>query len=210
MKFQKLMMVSFATAALALSACSGDDGGDDDGTVTPPPNAPTLGTQIDRSGRPAISTALIAVLEADDGMKGTAKDAYNAAGPSAWSSFAGEIAANLAVYDSLDTDCGNQLLNGVGTATNAADRYMTLAGALADDRLYVNASVATCTQYFAAELTATGVADLSADCGGRAPSYDVIDVTYSALAVGAISGAGDGIDADDASHDNNVFPFLAN
>lgn len=210
MNITKLMTTSFLAFGLALGACSGDDDDGDD-TVIPnnPPAAPSLGAQIDRNGRAAVSTALIAVLETDDTAKGNAKDAYNAALPSTWSSFADQIAGNLAIYDGLDTMCGNQLLAGAGTSSTASDAYGALAGALADDRLYVNSAASSCATYFAVELTATGVADLSADCGGRTPIYDVVDVTYSAVAIGMVSGVGDGIDADDGSHVPNVFPFLA-
>ena len=58
--------------------------------------------------------------------------------------------------------------------------------------------------YFGVEL---GIAN---ECGGRAPLYDVIDVTFSALALGDVTGVGDGVDADDnPDHSNTGFPFLA-
>lgn len=168
------------------------------------PARPTLGTQIDRSGRPGITTALVSPL-ADDTAKGADRDAYNAAGPGEWASYADGIAASLAVYDSLDTVCGNQVLAG---ADAEAGRYGTLAGALADDRLYVDTSKSSCGQYLAVELNATGVIP-NDDCGGRTPNYDVIDTTYSALAIGAPTGVGDGVDADDGTHSDTAFPFLA-
>jgi hypothetical protein len=43
------------------------------------------------------------------------------------------------------------------------------------------------------------------DCGGRAPSYDVIDATYTGLAGAA---ATDGV-ASDGKPSDTAFPFLA-
>jgi hypothetical protein len=100
----------------------------------------------------------------------------------------------------LDTVCGNQLLAGPNAV---AGRYDALAGVLADDRLFVNTSVGTCAEYLAVER---GVA---ADCGGRTLFYDVIDTTYSALAIGMASGVVDGVDTDEEAHSGDVFPFLA-
>lgn len=211
MKPIRMTLLAFALGA---AACGGDDdtnntnntanNNNTNNNTMQIPTRPTLGTQIDRNGRPGVTTALVSPL-ADDAAKGMARDMYNAAGQSAWSGFAGDIAASLAVYDSLDTVCGNQVLAG---ADAAAGRYDTLAGALADDRLYVDTSKSTCGQYLAVELNATGVIP-NDDCGGRAPSYDVIDTTYSALAIGAPTGVGDGVAADDGAHSDTAFPFLA-
>lgn len=217
------MKTTFPTAlALALgllvSACSGDDGNTPDvppavpdaGTAdagSEPPPAPTLGTQIDRAGRPAISTALIATFEGDTTTKNQKKDAYNAAAPSAWASFQGEIAGNAAILDALDSTCGNQLLAG---SMPVAGRYDALSGALADDRLFVNSAATTCGQYLAVEANATGVIP-NDDCGGRTPVMDVVDTSYSVLAIGNVTGVGDGVaeDGDAVTHSTSVFPFLA-
>lgn len=180
----------------------------DAGPQLPPP--PALGTRIDRMGRAAVSTALIAFLEPDETTKGARKNAYNSADPAEWSSFEAELRTGLAIYDGLDTVCGNSLL--ADPEANDASRYATLASVLADDRLYVNSNSGTCTQYFGVELAAVG-AIAAGDCGGRAPGsqrgYDVIDITYSAVAIGAASGVGDGIDMDDVPHSDRDFPFLA-
>ena len=81
---------------------------------------------------------------------------------------------------------------------------------LADDQLYVNTDSGDCSGngYLAVEADALGVLpnDL---CGGRAPSYDVMDRSYSALAAGVLAGVTDAIDEDDATHDPDAFPFLA-
>lgn len=175
-----------------------------DGDVGPTfPTPPALGTAIDRIGRPAVATALIAPFEADAAAKGSRKDAYNAAASDAWQGFAAEMSASLAIYDGLDTVCGNQLAAG-GTAT--AGRYATLGAVLADDRLWVNTASTTCSTYLAVEADATGIL-ANADCGGRAPGYDVIDATYSVVAVGAFGGVTDGIAADDGTP-SATFPFL--
>lgn len=173
---------------------------------TPPPPVPAqFARQIDRNGRPAIATALIAPL-ADPGPRGVARDAYNAAAQSAWSSFRDEIRANLAIYDGLDTACGNQVLATPGV--NTPERYNALAAALADDRLYLNASRSTCVQYLAVELNATGLV-VNTDCGGRTPLEDVIDVTYTAVTNDLTIPVGDGVDSDNVPQSNTEFPFLA-
>ena len=175
-------------------------------TACKDPLPPTLGAQIDRMGRPGVNTALTDPFNLNTSMKAAAQDAYNAAGaPSQWSpSFAPRIAANLAILDSLDTVCGNQLLAGPSAASG---RYNTLATVLSDDQLYVNSGSGTCTTYLAVEANAVGIANT--DCGGRTPVVDVIDRTYSVLALGALSGVTDGVAADaDGGHSTTAFPFL--
>lgn len=173
---------------------------------SPPPTAPALLTrQIDRMGRPAIATALIAPL-ADAGPRGIARDDYNAAPPAAWSSYRDEIRRHLAIYDGLDTACGNQVLATPGVG--APERYNALAAALADDRLYVNAARSTCVQYLGVELHATGLV-VNTDCGGRTPLEDVIDVTYTAVTNDLSIPVGDGVNSDNVPQSNTEFPFLA-
>jgi len=211
MKITMTITLTFLLCAGA-AACGGDDdtgageadGGAGDADAGGAPAMPELGAQIERIGRPAINTALNATFEGDAEAAGAAKDAYNQAAPGAWAGFAAEFQEQLAIIDSLDTTCGNQL----GADLDPADRYGALAGLLADDQLYVNTASGTCTAYLAVEADALGILP-NGDCGGRAPAYDVIDVSYSVLAIGALSGVGDGIDADDAVHDPAAFPFLA-
>jgi hypothetical protein len=169
------------------------------------PVPPKLGAQIDRFGRPAINTALNHTFDVDP-AKGMGKDAYNKeSDPAKWAALAGgEFAKNLAILDGLDTKCGNQILAG---AMPVAGRYAGLAGALSDDRVYVNTAGATCTTYLAVEANATDLL-MNMDCGGRKLDYDVIDTSYSALAAGAFSGVGDGIAAD-ADTKGAAFPYLA-
>jgi hypothetical protein len=189
-------------AAVTLVGCSDDNNGNGNGNDGGSP--PALGAQLDRQGRPAVNVALNATFEADGGVQGNAKNAYNSAVPSSASSFTPELAKNLGVYDGLDRSCGNQLLAG---ATADAGRYDALAQVLADDRLFVDTRQATCAQYLAVE---TSPADGGTDCGGRAPSYDVIDTTYSVVAAGELSGVTDNVDADGDGdlHSDTEFPFL--
>jgi hypothetical protein len=115
------------------------------------------------------------------------------------------MASNLAIYDGLDRVCGNQLLAG---DTAAAGRYAALAGVLADDRLYVNTAAGTCQIYLGVEGNAVGITN--DDCGGRTPLEDTIDVSYSVLAAGTLSGVTDGVPSDaDGTASLDDFPFYA-
>jgi hypothetical protein len=188
-----------------------------------PPAAPTIGAQIDRMGRPGINTALTDPFW-NEGVQTVdqhhaKQDAYNqASAPAQWATtmLGGKAVldifkANLAVYDGADTGlatmpnvCGNQAaFNGpLGSG------YVTLATVLADDELYVDTTQTTCTQYLGAELKALGV-NLN-DCGGRTLTENVIDVTYNALVIGAVTGpVTNGVTSDgDGAPSNSTFPFL--
>ena len=186
-------LIAVCIATLSVTACKD-------------PLPPVLGVQIDRMGRPGINTALTAPFDLNSASKGATQDGYNAAAvPGQWAGmFQTRIAANLAILDSLDTVCGNQLLAG---PSPAAGRYNTLAGVLSDDQLYVNSSSGTCNVYLAVEANAVGIANT--DCGGRTPLADVIDRTYSVLAIGALNGVTDGVPSDaDGGHSTSAFPFL--
>ena len=167
--------------------------------------------QIDRMGRAGVNTALTnpffrESVPAEELAHEAILDAYNAASnPDQWATlFSSEIAANLAILDSLDTVCGNQLLAG---SSPVAGRYDALAGILADDQLYVNTSSGSCAQYLAVEANAVGISNN--DCGGRTPLEDTIDTTYSVLAAGALSGVTDGVPVDgDGTASLTGFPFL--
>lgn len=217
---KKIALLALFTSAAFVVACSGDNNQNDGGTdgsvdqntpdVTktdagdsggnPPP--PTLKTQIDRIGRPAINTALNHVFD-PTAAAGTAKDSYNAdKNVAGWqAAYSAEFAKNLGIFDALDTVCGNQI------AFAKANSYSTLAGVTADDRLYLNTGSTTCTTYLAVEANVLGITNT--DCGGRALTYDVIDATYSAVAVGAFTGVGDGISADSTKTGGKTFPYLA-
>ncbi len=176
------------------------------------PAPPTLGTQIDRIGRPAINTALNKVFEADDAKKQPAKDAYNGdATTTNWvNAYAPEFISNLAIFDGLDGTCGNQLAY---TATDAGSPYSTLAGVLASDWLMMDTTKTTCG-YLGVEAPIVGLG--TGNCGGRTLTDDVIDASYSGLAAGTAgfdssTGAplvGDGIAANDVAF-SATFPYLA-
>lgn len=178
------------------------DAGSDSGTIPAPP---ALGTQIDRFGRPAVNTALNHTFDGNATAADMAKDMYNANGnASAWvAAYQAEVAANLAILDSLDTVCGNQSFAKAGAP--AADTYATLAGVLADDRMWLNTASTTCTTYLGVELNATG-ASPNTDCGGRKLGYDVIDATYGV--VSGAAGFGDTIAAVPAKTNGTTFPYL--
>ncbi len=167
--------------------------------------------QIDRMGRAGVNTALTnpffrESVPEEERRHEAVQDDYNAAAdPAEWAGqFASEIAANLAILDGLDTVCGNQLLAG---PSPIAGRYGALAGVLVDDQLYVSTGSGVCSQYLAVEANAVGIANN--DCGGRTPLEDTIDITYSVLAIGALSGVTDGIPIDgDGAASLTDFPFL--
>ena len=221
---KKIALLALSVSAACLMACSGDnnqndggtdgsvqdqnndvtktDGGSDASDSGSNPTPPTLKTQVDRIGRPAINTALNHVFDTT-AAAGTAKDAYNADSKlTNWATYAPEFAKNLGIFDALDTVCGNQ------AGYSISNSYAALAGLAADDRLYLNTDATTCTTYLAVELNATNIAK-NADCGGRKLTYDVIDVTYSAVAVGATSGVSDGISADATKTGGTTCPYLA-
>lgn len=157
--------------------------GGDPGPTFPP--APKVGAQIDRMGRPAINT--VGSETFDKTKRDAALDAYNVEGdPSKWSTFAPSIAKSLAVLDALDkadnadatkAGCGNQVAAG-GKTTKGA--YDTLAGVLADDRLWVKLNAkGGCGLYLGVEANFLGVTNDF--CGGRTPVDDVVDESYSLL-----------------------------
>lgn len=180
---------------------TGGGGGSGGGGMT----MPALGKQVDRMGRPAINTAANETFNPNDAQANTNKDAYNAAMPDKWADYAGEIQANLGILDSLDTVCGNQLLADMNK--NDPTRYSQLATVLADDRLYVNMVGPMCTTYLGVEANAVGV--MNNDCGGRTLAYDVIDVSYTVLATGALDASvGDDVPISAAAQ-GTTFPYLA-
>jgi len=171
------------------------------------PTPPTLGAQIDRFGRPAINTALDHTFDTDVTAKGAAKDAYNAnTDPAAWAgAYSAEFEKNLAILDSLDTNCGNQIFADLNKTDPS--RYGMLAGVLAGDRLWLDTSKTTCSIYLGVEGNATGKIP-NMDCGGRTLDEDVIDESYSLLAIGAPAGVEDGVKGNDVPN-SATFPYLA-
>lgn len=199
---------------------SGGQGGDP-GPMFPP--APKLGEQIDRMGRPAINTVGSKTFDAAN--RDAAEDAYNKeADMSKWSAFAPDIAASLAVLDALDkpdnatpamAGCGNQVAAG---GKQDAGTYDTLAGVLADDRIWVKLTAkGGCGLYLGVEANFLGVANDT--CGGRTPVDDVVDESYSLLS-GAVDfsklpdnpflfGDGVGVEAATKTAYEAGFPYFA-
>lgn len=191
---------------LALVGCGNGGGTMTDGGMQPrgADNPPTPGTQIDRVGRAAISTATVDTFNGDSAMKGMTKDAYNAATPATSSSFRATMKASLAILDSLDATCGNQL-----AADAAEERYGALVDVLVDDQLYVNSASGTCGVYLGLEAELVGALDEGeGGCGGRTPDDDIIERSYSVLAAGALGGIDDTIEGNDVEN-SATFPFLA-
>src|SRR5271155_3264005 len=199
----------------AAADAAGDAGTTDGGIPLPP----VLGVQIDRFGRPGINTALNHAFDSNAAEAGAAKDMYNAdPDAGAWGTeYSAEIAKNLALLDSLDTSdagngCGNQPFanNDAGAA-----RYATLAGVLANDKMWINTAATSCTQYLGVELLATGVlpsnpdGGLTNECGGRKLGFDVIQTTYSIAAGVGLSGFGSGVSAVTNKTSGTTFPYLA-
>jgi hypothetical protein len=193
------LLTSLAVLAVVLTGC-GDKKGNPDhdaGNLDVPP-PPALGAQIDRLGRPAISTMLIGLLATPMAAQTARKDAYNhASDPATWKATVLEtgltieraLALDLAVFDALDqglaisqAGCGNALqYSGPPSPTS----YQGAAGLFADDQLYVDTSKATCTVYLALEIEqVSSGSSIHTSCGGRTLTHDAIDVTYSVLAAG--------------------------
>ena len=199
--------LSLTCVAATLLACGSDSN---------TPAKPALGAQIDRMGRAAVNTALTNPFGLTPATQtpDQAKDAYNAeADPMKWATaFKTPISQNLALFDSLDTVCGNQFAaTPAAPAPAAAGRYDTLAGVLADDRLYLQTATGTCNVYLGLEAAfVTSGAIGAGDCGGRTPLENTIDETYSLLAIGAPGGVTNGITVKaGASASLTAFPFLA-
>jgi len=163
--------------------------------------------QIDRMGRPLTGNALLGTIATSE-ISDQLKERYNAATPATSSRFVAEIEKGLALYDGFDGVCGNAWLADAHAAPR--HRYRPLAKLLADDRLWVDSRATECKEFFAVELANfSGKSDATADCGGRTPNEDAIDIYRSLLATGATSGIDDGVDRDDHEHSTLVFPFLA-
>jgi len=198
------IVIAMFCTAVVLTGC-----GSDDDNNPPPPRVGAV--QIDRMGRAGVNTALTnpffrESVPSEESRHETILDDYNAANdPSQWvPEFSSLIASNLAILDGLDRVCGNQVLAGPAPV---AGRYKALAVILADDQLYVNTASGMCNQYLAVEANAVGIANT--DCGGRTPLENTIDITYSVVAVGALTGVTNRIPSDaDGTASLTAFPFL--
>jgi hypothetical protein len=101
-----------------------------------------------------------------------------------------------------------------GGGTAAATSYQSLATLLANDEIYLDTGKATCTFYLGVEFgVVTGGGNST--CGGRTPEYDVIDFSFSMLAMGIFGflqpsfepRIKDGVDKH-ADVSSTTFPFL--
>lgn len=204
--------LALGVTCVALGSCS-DDGDTETATLRAegalgkanPPRIP-LGSRIDRAGRPAITAALISTFNPEG--RETVRDAYNRSGQLN-QDFTETIEQSLGVLDGLDEVCGNQLL--ADMAAEDEPRYRPLATVLLDDQLYLHSDRAGSPSIYLgleAEFV-IGSDAISGGGGGREPGYDVVERSYSVLAAGALSGVDDGVEADDETHDGDVFPFLA-
>jgi hypothetical protein len=205
---QAILVKSFVVATIALAGCGDNtgkpdaslhhDGGNPDAPNFPAP--PTLGAQIDRVGRPAISTALVGTFSAEP-TRSNLKDAYSRASDAAmWRTtmlqtnvtIERELEINLAAFDALDIGMSTTTVPGAGcgnalryTLPQNNLSYQQAADLLADDQLYVDTSKPTCTVYLALEIEfASQGSFLHTTCGGRMLTHDAIDTTYSVLAAG--------------------------
>lgn len=230
------MRAAMLTAVAALASCGGSGGVEmppvhdadiPDGESTPPP--PLLGAQLDRAGRPGITTLLVDVLGTAGAAHTAILDNYNhASEPAMWElttlapsvSILTELEKNLALFDAVDNGmtsvpsagCRNALrYSGPPKATS----YETAARMLADDEIHVDTSKTTCAVYLALEIEyASQGQSPHSTCGGRTPIHDTVDLTYSVLA-GGLGGLdlgnftarlGDGVGAHGDVKDS--FPFL--
>jgi hypothetical protein len=166
------------------------------------------GKRLDRMARPFVGNTLLGVAPfSTDDASGLRRQEYNEALPTNAARFIGDLEKTLALQDSLDGKCGNQVL---AESTESTSGYRALAKVFADDRLWVNSASVVCTQFFAVELASlASQKSLSGDCGGRAPTYDAPNVWRSLLIAGATSGVTDGLHQDEHPPSATRFPFLA-
>lgn len=161
--------------------------------------------QIDRAGRVLTGNALLGTLASAD-ESNRLKEAYNAAKPADGERFVAEIEKSLALYDGFDGLCGNQLLAGPRAEPH---RYRALALMLADDRLWLNSAAQVCTTLMSVETAALAKWATASDCGGRAPSYNAVNVYRSLLVTGEHTAISDGLSRDERPSSDADFPFLS-
>lgn len=145
--------------------------------------------QVDRVGRPLVSTVLI---PAD------MRDAYSrASDPATWQAqFGGDIEDGLALLDTADGMVGNMFYD-----------PQTLAPLFADDRLQVDIRKGQVTGYFTIESSGLVPQDWNVS-GGRPLWDDVLDGTLSMLVSAWDPLVGDFVDENDVPF-LEKFPFLA-
>jgi hypothetical protein len=211
----KHLILFAASLALIASGCKGDDDDKDTATGNLLPQVegalgkanrpqPVGADRIDRAGRPAISAALISTFTPD--ARQADLDRYNKSG-NANVAFIPIMEKSLAVLDGLNGTCGDQLLFNA----DPAQKYRALATALDDDQVYVQSDrEGVGSIYPGVEAEALGAIEPGQGSGGgRVPGDDVVARSYSVLVAGRLNGIDDGVAEDDAAHDIDVFPFVA-
>jgi hypothetical protein len=229
------LFFAFSVAAI-VSGCSSDPETTMDmgGTDVEPVKPALSTTQIDRMGRATINVAVTNPFSLDLSAVGggqnraATQDKHSKDGnPATWvATWTPILSKTLAIYDGVDTKCGNQFgACAKGTGCVAADpvnamRYDVLASTLADDQLYMDSSKTDCSFYLGVEASALGLASLAGTyCGGRTPLHDTVDYMYTAATTGT-SGFPTAAVPTFAIHDNvtkdnevtdslTVFPFLS-
>lgn len=225
--------ILFAFSVAALAACGSNNNTAMDMAAADPVKPAMASTQIERMGRATINVAVTNPFDLDytavggGANQGATRDMHskdsNVQGWKAkWTPI---IAKTLAIYDSADTKCGNQLgacgaYGGCPSTgyTPAATDYQTLAGVLADDQLYMNTAKTNCGFYLAVEANVLAIPGTDSFCGGRTPLHDTVDIMYTAAAVGVAGfpvppntkfGVTDNVDYDAEGADSLTdFPFL--
>jgi hypothetical protein len=94
------------------------------------------GKPLDRMARPFVGNTLLGASPfSTDDAGGALRQEYNEARPATAARFIAALQKSLAFQDSLDGQCGNQLL---AEPKESPSRYRALATVFADDRLWVN------------------------------------------------------------------------
>lgn len=203
------LMQTFAVAVMAVVAVAGCGGGGSSDPVHHDaggldaagfPSPPMLGAQIDRAGRPAVSTLLVGTFAAEP-TRTAVKDAYRQApDPAMWKSamlrpnvsIEQELEGNLAMFDAIDAGMAGVPMAGCRnalryTTPTGPTSYVGVADLFVDDQLYVDTSKPVCSVALALELEYGSIGNIvHTTCGGRTPTYDAIDAMYSIFAAGAL------------------------
>jgi hypothetical protein len=168
----------------------------------------SAGKQLDRMARPFVTNTLLGAAPfSPDDASGLRRQEYNESLPGSSAQFIPDLQRSLAFQDSLEGQCGNQLL---AEPQESPSRYSRLAQVFADDRLWVDSSSRVCTHFFAVEMASlTDQKGAAHDCGGRTPTYDTSNTWRSLLIAGTRSGISDGLDRDEHAPSATLFPFLA-
>lgn len=178
------------------------------GEMVPPP--PALGDQVDRVGRPLVSTMFL------DRFEGTVEpnhddtvDAYNQDGNLAsWADdHVEDLRGSLGVYDVLDNAEGTTTLYDIsGNCDDDLNCRAYLARLLSQDTLVIDLGGFDPPRYFAMEDDLDMADPTPAAVGGRTLTDDVVDIHYQRFSGDAL--LVDGVGEPDQSP-SLEFPYLA-